>query len=322
MNRREFASLAGAAALVPLSARAQAMPVIGFLHSGTEEQNVARVAAFRKALAAAGFVEGKNVAIEYRWAGGRNERLAELAAELIAAKVAVIATLSSTPAAVAAKKATDSVPIYFLIADPPVELGLVASLSRPGGNATGIVTLAVELVPKRLELLHQLAPKPTTLALIVNPQHPSAKAVTAAHLKASAALGVQGQVLEATSDAEIEAAYGALKPGTALLIGTDPTFFARRAKFVGLSARHAVPTMFDSIETTRQGGLLSYGADIIALWERAAVNIARLLKGEKPANLPVEQASKFLFAVNMKTAKALGLEIPNQLRLTADEVVD
>ena len=210
----------------------------------------------------------------------------------------------------------------ILIADPPVELGLVASLNRPGGNATGIITLAVELVPKRLELLHQLAPRPTTLALIVNPQHPSAKAVTAAHLKTSAELGARGQVLEATSDAEIESAYGALKPGTSLLIGTDPTFFARRAKFVALSARHAVPTMFDSIETARQGGLLSYGADIIALWERAAVNIARILKGAKPADLPVEQATKFLFAVNMKTARALGLDIPQQLRLTADDVVE
>jgi len=322
MKRREFASLAGAAVMLPAAVRGQAMPVIGFLHSGTEEQNVQRVAAFRKALATAGFVEGKNVAIEFRWAGGRNERLAELAAELIEKKVAVIATLSSTPAAVVAKKATESVPIYFLIADPPVELGLVASLNRPGGNATGLVTLAVELVPKRLELLHQLTPKASTLALIVNPQHPSAKAVTAAHRQASASLGAQSQVIEAASDAEIEAAYAALKPGTALLIGTDPTFFARRAKFVALSARHAVPTMFDSIETARQGGLLSYGADIIALWERAAANIARILKGAKPADLPVEQATKFLFAVNMNTAKGLGLEIPSSLRFTADEVID
>jgi putative ABC transport system substrate-binding protein len=214
-----------------------------------------------------------------------------------------------------------TVPIYFLIADPPVELGLVASLNRPGGNATGIVTFAVELVPKRLELLHAVA-KPSTLGLIVNPMHPSAKAISAAHRQAATSLGVPSQVLEAVNDAEIEAAYAALKPGTALLIGTDPTFFARRGKFVALSARHSVPTMFDSVETAREGGLLSYGADIVALWERAAINVARILKGAKPADVPVEQATKFMFGINLRTAKTLGLEVPTSLRLTADEVIE
>jgi putative ABC transport system substrate-binding protein len=322
MKRRDLARLAGAAALLPMAARGQAMPGIGFLHSGAPEQNVRRLAAFRKGLAAGGFVEGSSVAIDFRWGGGRNDRLAEMANELIAKRVAVIATLSSTPAAVVAKKATDAIPIYFLIADPPVELGLVQSLGRPGGNATGIVTLAVELVPKRLELLRQMAPKATTLALLVNPTHPSAPGVTAAYLKATAALGLQSQALQAVSDAEIEAAYAALKPGTAMLVGTDPSFFVRRSKFIALSAQHGVPTMFDVAETTRQGGLMSYGADIESLWERAGINIARILKGEKPANLPVEQASKFFLAVNMKTAAALGLEMPNQLRIAADEVVD
>ena len=245
-----------------------------------------------------------------------------MANELIAKRVAVIATLSSTPAAVAAKKATDTVPIYFLIADPPVELGLVASLNRPGGNATGIVTLAVELVPKRLELLRQVVPKAPTLAFLVNPSHPSAPGVTEAYLKATASLGLQPQVLQAISDAEIEAAYAALKPGSALLVGTDPSVFVRRAKFIALSARQAVPTMFDAIETTRDGGLMSYGADIESLWERAGANIARILKGAKPADLPVEQATKFVLALNLKTAKALGLEIPTNLRLTADEVIE
>jgi putative tryptophan/tyrosine transport system substrate-binding protein len=322
MNRRDFAKLTGAAAMLPAAAWAEAMPVIGFLHSGVAEQNVRRVAALRRGLSAAGFVEGGNVAIEFRWGGGQNAKLAEMASELIARKVAVIATLSSTPAAVVAKKATDSVPIYFLIADPPVELGLVASLNRPGGNATGLVTLAVELVPKRLELLRQIAPKAAALAFLVNPSHPSAPGVTAAYLNATTSLGVPSQVLQAASDAEIEAAYAALKPGSALLVGTDPTFFARRAKFIALSARHAVPTMFDSVETANDGGLMSYGADIESLWTRAGTNIARILKGAKPADLPVEQASKFLFAVNIKTAKALGLEIPNQLRVTADEVIE
>jgi putative ABC transport system substrate-binding protein len=323
MKRRELARLtAGAAVAWPLASQAQAVPVIGFLHSGVPEQNVRRLAAFRKGLNEAGFVEGKNVAIEFRWGGGQNARLAEMAADLIAKRVALIATLSSTPAAVAAKKATDSVPIYFLIADPPVELGLVASLNRPGGNATGIVTLAVELVPKRLELLRQMAPKASSLAFLVNPTHPSAKQVTAAYLKATAALGVQVQTLEAVSDAEIEAAYAALKPGSALLVGTDPSFFVRRSKFIALSAGHAVPTMFDTIEATNDGGLMSYGANIETLWERAGTNIARILKGAKPADLPVEQATKFVLALNLKTAKALGLEIPTNLRLTADEVIE
>jgi putative ABC transport system substrate-binding protein len=290
-----------------------------FRRGGAERR---RVAAFRKGLSDAGFVEGRTVTIDYRWAGGQNERLAGLAAELIARKAAVITALSSTPAAVAAKKATDTVPIYFLIADPPVALGLVASLGRPGGNATGLLTLAVELVPKRIELLHQLVGKASTFALIVNPMHPSAREMAAAHRQGCAALGVQPQVLEAVSDAEIEAAYAALKPGTALLVGTDPTFFARRARFIALSAQHAVPTMFDSAEAGREGGLVTYGADILALWEHAGTNVARLLKGAKPADLPVEQATKFLFTVNMKTATTLGLDIPANLRLTADEVID
>jgi len=322
MKRRDFARLAGAAGLLPLTARAQAVPVIGFLHSGGPEQNVRRLAAFRKGLAASGFVEGSSVAIEFRWGGGRNDKLAEMANELVARKVAVIATLSSTPAAMAAKKTTDTVPIYFLIADPPVELGLVQSLGRPGGNATGIVTLAVELVPKRVELLRQMAPKAPTVALLANPSHPSTPGVTAAYLKAATALGLPPQALQATSDAEIEAAFAALKPGSALLVATDPSFFVRRSKFIALSAQHAVPTMFDVAETTREGGLMSYGADIESLWERAGTNIARLLKGETPANLPVEQASKFFLAINIKTAAALGLEIPNALRISADEVVD
>ncbi len=323
MKRRELARLtAGAAVAWPLASQAQAVPVIGFLHSGVPEQNVRRLAAFRKGLNEAGFVEGKNVAIEFRWGGGQNIRLAEMAADLIAKRVAVIATLSSTPAAVAARKATDSVPIYFLIADPPVELGLVASLNRPCGNATGIVTLAVELVPKRLELLRQMVPKASTLAFLVNPSHPSAPGVTDAYLKATASLGLQPQVLQAISDAEIEAAYSALKPGSALLVGTDPSYFVRRANFIALSAGHAVPTMFDAIETVRDGGLMSYGADIESLWERAGTNIARILKGAKPAELPVEQAAKFVLALNLKTAKALGLEIPSNLRLTADVVIE
>ena len=308
----------------PLVVRAQQkpMPVIGFLHSGSPEQNVKRLAAFRKGLGVGGFVEGRDVAIEFRWASGQNARLPEMAGELVARQVAVIATLSSTPAAVAARAATRSVPIYFLIADPPVELGLVESFSRPGGNATGIITQAVELIPKRLELLREMAPKASTMALLVHSSHPSAKAMSATHQKAAAALGVQARVLEAISDAEIEAAYAALKPGSTLLVGTDASFFARRAKLIALSARYAVPTMFDSIEAASAGGLMSYGADVESLWERAGINVARILRGEKPANLPVEQPTKFVLTVNLKTARTLGIDVPPKLMAAADEVIE
>jgi putative ABC transport system substrate-binding protein len=325
MKRRKVARLlGGAAATWPFIAQAQqpAMPVIGFLHSGSPEQNVKRLAAFRKGLNAAGFVEGKNVAIDFRWAAGQNARLAELAAELIAKPVAVITALSSTPAAVAAKAATSTVPIYFLIAEPPVQLGLVASMNRPGGNATGITTLNIELVPKRLELLREMVPQASVLAVLVNPSHPSAKAVSDALQATAKMLGVQSQVLQAVTDEQIEAAYGSIKPGSALLVATDPSFFVRRAKLVALSARHAVPTMFDNSDAVSAGGLLYYGANIETLWERAGTNVARILKGEKPAGLPVEQATKFDLAINLKTAKALGLQVPPKLLAMADDVIE
>ena len=252
MKRRTFTGLlGGAAATAPFAARAQqaTMPVIAFLHSGSAEQNVRHLASFRKGLADAGFVEGRNLAIEFRWTVGQNARLPELAAELIAKQVTLIAALSSTPAAMAAKAATGTVPIFFLIADPPVELGLVASFNRRGGNATGIVTLNIELMPKRLEFLRELAPQTANLAVLLNSNHPSTKSAPATLRATASTLGLPLQILEAVSDAEIEAAYAALKPGSALLIGTDASFFARRAKLVALSARHAVPTIYDNIES-------------------------------------------------------------------------
>jgi putative ABC transport system substrate-binding protein len=260
--------------------------------------------------------------MEFRWADGDNVRLSEMAADLVAKKVAVIATLSSTPGAVAAKKATASIPIYFVIADPPVDLGLVSSLGRPGGNATGIVTLAVELVPKRLELLRQAAPKATTLALLIHSQHPSAPAVIAAHETAARALGVQSQILRAVSDAEIDAAFAAIKPGSALLLGTDATYFTRRTRIIALANGHGVPTMFDNIAQVNDGGLMSYGPDVEALWQRAGFNVGRILKGAKPADLPVEQASKLVLALNLRTAKAIGLEIDGSLRAIVDETIE
>jgi putative tryptophan/tyrosine transport system substrate-binding protein len=325
MKRREFMTLFGGAALAwPLAARAQqpAMPVIGFLHSGSPEPNARRVAGFRKGLSEAGLVEGKNVAIEFRWAQGKDDRLPELAADLIRQRVAVIATLSSTAAAVAAKAATSTVPIYFLIADPPDELGLVASLNRPGGNATGITTLAAELAAKRLSLLHELVPKAAGMAVLLKPSHPSAKAVTASLQATARTLGVQLDVLAASDDREIEQAYVALKPGVAWLVATDPFFFVRRAQLAALSARHAVPTIYDSRESAEAGGLMSYGPNHVRLWEQAGTYVARILKGEKPSDLPVMQAAIFETVINLKAAKPLGLAVPPPMLALADEVIE
>jgi putative tryptophan/tyrosine transport system substrate-binding protein len=325
MKRREFMTLFGGAALAwPLAARAQqpAMSVIGFLHSGSPEPNARRVAGFRKGLSEAGLVEGKNVAIEFRWAQGKDDRLPELAADLIRQRVAVIATLSSTAAAVAAKAATSTVPIYFLIADPPDELGLVASLNRPGGNATGITTLAAELAAKRLSLLHELVPKAAGMAVLLKPSHPSAKPVTASLQATARTLGVQLDVLAASDDREIEQAYVALKPGVALLVATDPFFFVRRAQLATLSTRHAVPTIYDSRESAEAGGLMSYGPNHVRLWEQAGTYVARILKGEKPSDLPVMQAAIFETVINLKAAKPLGLAVPPSMLALADEVIE
>jgi putative ABC transport system substrate-binding protein len=328
MRRREFIRLGGGAAassvLWPLAARAQqgTMPVIGFLHSGAPGPNAKRVAGLRKGLANAGLVEGQNVAIEFRWAEGKDDRLAEMAADLISRKVAVIATLSSTVAAVAARKATWTVPIYFLIADPPVELGLVQSLNRPAGNATGIVTLAAEVAAKRFSLLRELMPQAAGMALLIKPTHPSAKPVTASVQTAARSLGVPVDVLEANTDAEIEKAYSALKPGVPLMVGTDPLFFARRAQLIALAAGRSVPAIYDSREFADAGGLMSYGPNHVRLWEQAGGMIARILKGEKPADLPVVQAATFETVLNLKTAKALGLAIPDRMLALADEAIE
>jgi putative ABC transport system substrate-binding protein len=325
MRRRDFITLVGGGAVAwPLVAHAQqaAMPVIGFLHSGSPEPNARRLAGFRKGLSDAGLVEGKNVAIEFRWAQGKDDRLPELAADLIRQRVAVIATLSSTTAAVAAKAATSTIPIYFLVADPPVELGLVTSLNRPGGNATGITTLAAELAAKRLSLLRELAPQAASMAALIKPSHPSAKPVTQSLQATARTLGVQLNFLEASSDHEIEAAYAALKPRAALLVATDPFFFVRRAQLVALSARHAVPTIYDSREFAEAGGLMSYGPNHVNLWAQAGTYVARILKGEKPSDLPVTQAALFEMVINLKAAKPLGVAVPPSMLALADEVIE
>jgi ABC-type uncharacterized transport system substrate-binding protein len=325
MKRREFIGLIGGAAVAswPRAARAQApMPVIGFLHSASLEPNTKRLAGFRRGLQQAGFVEGQNVTIEFRWADGQNARLPELAAELIAKPVNIIATLSSTPATRAAKAATNSIPIVFLIAEDPVELGLVASLNRPGGNVTGISSQNAELVAKRLGLLRELLPQAPNIAVLLNPANPNAKPISLALQSAAATLGVQLNVLEATADAEIERAYQSLKPGSPLLVGTDPSFFARRASLVALGARHAIPTMYDNREAASAGGLMSYGQNTESSWEQAGITVGRILKGAKPGELPVMQPTKFEYVINLKTAKSLGIDVPLSMQARADEVIE
>jgi putative ABC transport system substrate-binding protein len=324
MERRAFMTLLGSATLLPLAARAQqpAVPVIGFLHSASLEPNAKRLAGFRRGLRQAGYIEGQNVAIEFRWAAGQNARLPELAAELIAKPVNVIATLSSTPATRAAKAATNSIPIVFLIAEDPVELGLVASINRPGGNATGISSQNAELVAKRLGLLRELMPQAPNIAVLINPANPNARPISAALQSAAATLGVQLNVREATTDAEIELAYQSLRPGGPLLIGTDPSFFARRAALVALGAKYAIPTMYDNREAADAGGLMSYGQNTESSWEEAGITVGRILKGAKPGELPVTQPTQFEYVINMKTAKSLGIDVPLSMQARADEVIE
>jgi putative ABC transport system substrate-binding protein len=326
MKRREFLAFlsGGAAASVPFAALAQqaVMPVIGFLHSASLEPNAKRLAGFRKGLQQAGFIEGQNVTIEFRWAAGQNEHLPELAAELVGKPVNVIATLSSTPATRAAKAATDTIPIVFLIAEDPVELGLVTSLNRPGRNATGISSQNAELVAKRLGLLRELLPHAPDIAVLLNPANPNAKPIASALQSAARTLGVQLNVLQATTDAEIERAYQSLKPGSPLLVGTDPSFFARRAALVALGAKYAIPTLYDNREAASAGGLMSYGQNTESSWEQAGITVGRILKGAKPGELPVMQPTSFEYVVNLKTAKALGIDVPLAMQARADEVIE
>lgn len=325
MRRRAFLGVLAGGVTLPVGAQAQQPsrgPVIGFLHSGSPGPNARRVAGFRKGLAEAGLVEGQNVSIEFRWAEGEDARLAELAQGLIRQNVAVITTLSSTVAAVAAKAATSTIPIYFLVADPPVDLGLVTSLNRPGGNATGITTLAAEVAGKRLSVLRELVPQAAGVAALLKPTHPSTKAVTASLQATAASLGVPLQLLHASTEREIDDACAAIQPNYAAIVATDPFFFARRAQLVALAARRAVPSIYDSREFAEAGGLASYGPNHVRLWQQAGGYVARLLKGEKPAELPVVQATLFELVLNLQTARTLGVSVPLTLQASADEVIE
>ncbi len=300
------------------------MPVVGYIGSSSAEVNVKRVAAFRKGLAATGFVEGRNVAIEYRWAGGRDDRQPELVADLIQRRVAVIATPANTAGALAAKAATATIPIVFGAGGDPVELGLVASMNRPGGNVTGINILNVELTPKRLGLLRELAPRATRLAALVNPASVMVDGIVRNVQASAPTLGMPVEMLRARTERDIDNAFAELSrnPGAALLVSVDPFFFTRRAQVTALAARLAVPTIYYTREFTDVGGLISYGTDIENVCELTGVYTGRVLKGERPADLPVAQPTKFEMVINLKTAKALRLEVPDKLLALADGVIE
>jgi putative ABC transport system substrate-binding protein len=331
-RRREFITLLGGAAatlpslLWPLAARAQqpAMPVIGFLHSGSPEPNLKRVAAFRKGLSEAGYVEGRNVAVEFRWAAGQDDRLPELAADLVRRRVAVIATPGSTPAALAAKAATATIPIVFYMGGDPVALGLVASLNRPGGNVTGISNQDAELMAKRLALLRELVPQAARCIALVNPNSVLTDAIVKNLRAGAATLGLQVEILRAGTDREIDAAFAKFsqKPREPLLVSPDAFFFNRRVQILTLAARHALPAIYYDREFVDAGGLMSYGTNRVSTFQQVGIYTGRILKGEKPADLPVMQPTKFELVININTARALGFELSPTLLALADEVIE
>jgi ABC-type uncharacterized transport system substrate-binding protein len=325
VKRREFITLLGGAAAWPLAARAQQpMPVIGYLSPGSQESDVLRLTPFRKGLSETGYIEGRDVAIEYRWADDLSERLPTLAAELVRRRVSVIVA-AGTPPALSAKGATATIPIIFVTAADPVLVGLVASLSRPDANITGVASLAVELGPKQLELLHELVPAATTIALLVNPTTPTnAETLTRELRTAARTFGLQLHVLNASTKRDFDTAFAALERlrAGALVIGTDPFFNSQSQQLAALAARHAVPTIYPFHEYAEAGGLMSYGTSFTAPYRQVGIYAGRILKGERPADLPVQQMTKIELIINLKTAKTLGLNIPPTLLARADEVIE
>jgi ABC-type uncharacterized transport system substrate-binding protein len=328
MRRREFLSLLGGVAVTaPRAARAQqgAMPVIGFVNASSPQNYAHFLAAFLKGLGEAGYVEGRNVIIEYRWGESRNERLPGLVAELVQRQVTVIAA-TSTPAALAAKAATTTVPIVFETASDPIQIGLVTSLNKPGGNTTGVTQTNSETQPKRLELLREILPAARSMAVLVDPSNPAVSEATAAQMLAAArTLGVELHVLKASNDGDLDAAFEKIRQLRVggLVIGAGTAFFPSRSKLIAeLAARHVVPAVAADRIFFQSGGLMSYGGDIFEAYRLTGIYVGRVLKGEKPADLPVQQATRIELRINLKAAKALGITVPLSLLGRADEVIE
>jgi putative tryptophan/tyrosine transport system substrate-binding protein len=327
LKRREFiALLGGASAAWPLAARAQqqVLPVIGYLNSASPVTFAGSLTAFRKGLSETGYAEGRNVAIEFRWAGDHYDRLPGLAADLVRRQVTVIAATGSTPAPLAAKAATTTIPIVFYVGVDPVEVGLVASLNRPGGNLTGVTSLNVEVGPKRLELLHELVPAATIFALLVNPTNPNAETYSRDLQTAAHSLGLQLHVLRTSTERDFDAVFATLVQlrAGALLIAPDGFFVGHSEQLAAWTLRLALPAIYQYREFAAAGGLISYGTSVLETYRQVGIYTGRILNGEKPTNLPVQQSTKFELIINLKTAKALGLTVPNGLLVAADELIE
>jgi putative ABC transport system substrate-binding protein len=327
MKRRTFIALLGGAASWPFAARAQspAMPVIGFLSAESSDLFADRLRIFRHGLKEAGYTEGQNVAIEFRWAEGRNDLLPSMATDLASRRVAVIVALGSAPAALAAKSATMTIPIVFFTGGDPLQLGLVASLNRPGGNVTGVTSLNVEVGPKRLELLHEVVPHASRIALLVNPTSPNLAASTTNDAqRATRTLGLQLDILHASNDRDFEMIFARLaqQRSSALAIGPDAFFISRSGQLGALALQNAVPAIFQYRPFVAAGGLMSYGSSVSESYRLSGIYTGRILKGETPANLPVQQVTKVELIINLKTARTLGLTVPLPLVGRADEVIE
>ena len=324
-TRRDFITFLGtAAAAWPVVARAQqpAVPVVGFLHGSSAWESTFFVAAFRQGLGESGYVEGSKVIIDYRWAEGHYDRLPVLAADLV--RRGVTAIVGNTPATMAAKAVTTTIPIVFSTGSDPVKLGFVASLNRPGRNVTGVSFFSTELEAKRLGILHELVPTATKIAAILNPRYPDVEAQLKEVQDAAGALGLQVQILHASSERDLDTAFATLTDwrAEAALVCADPFLFSRRENIVALASRYAVPAIYEQRENALAGGLASYGTNLTNAYHQVGIYTGRILKGEKPADLPVMQSTRFEFVINLKTAKALGLEIPPTLLARADEVIE